>query len=382
MMKELAQKYKNNEWYEKLKKELNPDQYFFVTTKSSAILGIAGPGSGKTRALTYRVANLLYEKVPPEKILLVTFTNKAAEEMKKRVKEILGYFPGGLWAGTFHSIGARILRRHARLAGREANFSILDEDDRERMLKSILASLMLNLTTKEKKLFLKKRTAGEILSLSRNSNIRTDIYIKENNPELINYIPLFQQLDTLYEEKKRLANAFDFDDLLIRWLKLLQNNEHLRKYYQEQFAYILVDEYQDTNAIQDQLILLLGEKSSICLVGDDAQSIYSFRCAEIGNILHFPDHKPSCTIVKLAQNYRSIPEILELANCSIAQNRNQFPKELYTTRPSGEKPQVFLARDNLEEAYFVADKILELYDEGEELNQIAVLYRSSYLSRN
>jgi DNA helicase-2/ATP-dependent DNA helicase PcrA len=379
-VRELIRKYENNEWHEKLKKELNPDQYFFVTHENSAILGIAGPGSGKTRALTYRVANLLYENVPPERILLVTFTNKAAEEMKNRVREILGYLPKGLWAGTFHSIGARMLRRHARLVGREANFSILDEDDRERMLKSILSTLIPTFTARDKK-FLKKGTAGKILSLSRNADIHQDEYIKENNPELEDYIPVFQQLNTLYEKRKELANAFDFDDLLVRWLGLLEENEHLKKYYQEHFSYILVDEYQDTNTIQDRLILLLGEKSSICLVGDDAQSIYSFRSAEIGNILNFPDHKPSCTVVKLVHNYRSIPEILELANASITRNKNQFPKELYTTRPSGEKPQVFLARDNLEEAHFVADKILELYDKGEDLGQMAVLYRSSYLSQ-
>lgn len=380
-MKELAQIYRNNiDWYKRLKKELNQEQFFFVTHNSPAILGIAGPGSGKTRALTYRVANLLYEDVPPERILLVTFTNKAAQEMKKRVREILGYLPEGLWAGTFHSIGARVLRRHARLTGREPNFSILDEDDRERMLKSILASLAPKSAIKEKN-FLKKGTAGKILSLSRNSNSALEFFIKENNPEMIDSIPLFQQLEALYEEKKRLANAFDFDDLLIRWLRLLQENEHLKRYYQEKFAHILVDEYQDTNAVQDRLVLMLGENSSICLVGDDAQSIYSFRCAEIGNILRFPDHKPSCTVIKLVHNYRSIPEILELANCSIAKNKNQFPKELYTTRASGQKPQVFLARDNLEEAHFVADKILELYNEGDELSHIAVLYRSSYLSQ-
>lgn len=380
-MKELTRNLTENNWYDRLKKELNPEQYLFVTQKSPAILGIAGPGSGKTRALTYRVANLLHENVPPEKILLVTFTNKAAEEMKRRVKEILGFLPAGLWSGTFHSIGARILRRHARLAGREPNFSILDEDDRERLLKSALAALKLQPTTKEKELFLKRGIAGKILSLSRNSYTELGAYIKENNPDLIDYIPLFIKLEALYEEKKRLANAFDFDDLLIQWLKLLQENQHLKKYYQEQFEHILVDEYQDTNAVQDRLILLLGEKSSICLVGDDAQSIYSFRCAEIGNILNFPDHKPSCSIVKLVQNYRSIPEILELANCSIANNSKQITKELYTTRNHGDRPQVFLARNNLEEANFVADKILELYDGGEELNQIAVLYRSSYLSQ-
>lgn len=201
-MKELARIFRNStDWYKRLKKELNPEQYFFVTHNSPAILGIAGPGSGKTRALTYRVAHLLYENVPPGRILLVTFTNKAAQEMKKRVKEILGYLPEGLWAGTFHSIGARVLRRHARLTGREANFSILDEDDRERMLKSILASLIPKPAAKEKNFF-KKGAAGKILSLSRNSNSPLDFFIKENNPEMIDYIPLFQQLEVLYEEKK------------------------------------------------------------------------------------------------------------------------------------------------------------------------------------
>ena len=371
-----------SEWDARLKRELNPDQYLFVTQKSPAILGIAGPGSGKTRALTYRVANLLYENIPPDRILLVTFTNKAAEEMKKRVKIILGYLPAGLWAGTFHSIGARMLRRHARLVEREPNFSILDEDDREKMLKSSLAALKLDSALKEKDSFLKKGMVGKTLSLSRNSGRELEYFIKENNPELEKYISIFQDVNTHYEERKRQANAFDFDDLLIRWLSLLQENAQVRNHYQEQFEHILVDEYQDTNAIQDKIIALLSEKSSVCIVGDDAQSIYSFRCAEIGNILNFPSRKPSCSVIKLAQNYRSVPEILELANNSILQNKNQFPKELHTIRPSGERPQVFLAENNLEEANYVADKIIEMYDEeGEELNEIAVLYRSSYQSQ-
>lgn len=369
-------------WRQRLRRELNAEQYFFVTERSSSLLGIAGPGSGKTRALTYRVAHLLKENVPPENILLVTFTNKAAEEMKNRVREIIGYFPPGLWAGTFHSIGARILRRHASLVNRSPNFTILDEDDREAMLKSSLAALKVRLDIKDQNLFIKKGLLGKILSSARNSALDLQTYIHTRAPELTDYLDLFKQVEEKYEEKKRLANAFDFDDLLNVWLDLLKKNHHIRQYYQQQFQHILVDEYQDTNAIQDQIVLLLGEKSLTCLVGDDAQSIYSFRCAEVGNILTFPLKRPDCKIVKLVQNYRSVPEILELANCSISNNKQQFKKELFTMRPRGEKPYVYIASDNFNEARFIVHKIVELYDEGQKLSDIAVLYRSSYLSQD
>jgi DNA helicase-2/ATP-dependent DNA helicase PcrA len=372
----------NNSWHARLRRELNPEQYFFVTHRNSSLLGIAGPGSGKTRALTFRVANLLKEKVPPENILLVTFTNKAAEEMKNRVREIIGYLPPGLWAGTFHSVGARILRRHASLVNRGANFSILDEDDRGAMIKSSLSSLKLNLKSKDQNLFIKRGLLGKILSSARNSALDLETYVDNQMPDLSNYLPIFKKVEEMYEEKKRLANAFDFDDLLSAWLELLRENENIRQRYQEQFKHILVDEYQDTNAIQDQLVLLLGEKSSTCLVGDDAQSIYSFRCAEIGNILTFPLKRPDCTIVKLVQNYRSVPEILELANCSISKNKQQIDKELFTVRETGEKPWVYVAPDNFREAHFIVNKVQEFYDEGQNLSDIAVLYRSSYLAQD
>jgi len=369
-------------WRQRLRRELNAEQYFFVTERSSSLLGIAGPGSGKTRALTYRVAHLLKENVPPENILLVTFTNKAAEEMKNRVREIIGYFPPGLWAGTFHSIGARILRRHASLINRSPNFTILDEDDREAMLKSSLVALKVRLDTKDQNLFIKKGLLGKILSSARNSALDLQTYIHTRAPELTDYLDFLKQVEEKYEEKKRLANAFDFDDLLNAWLNLLQKNHHIRHYYQQQFQHILVDEYQDTNAIQDQIVLLLGEKSLTCLVGDDAQSIYGFRCAEVGNILTFPLKRPDCKIVKLVQNYRSVPEILELANCSISNNKQQFKKELFTMRPRGEKPYVYIASDNFNEARFIVHKIVELYDEGQKLSDIAVLYRSTYLAQD
>ncbi len=378
-----AQKaFKDEAWREKLFQELNEQQFYFVTSKEPSILGIAGPGSGKTRALTYRVANLLQEGVPPYNILLVTFTNKAAEEMKNRVMNILGYLPPGLWSGTFHGIGARILRRHAVLVGREPNFTILDEDDRTKMINSCLASLKVDLKAKEENTFVKRGLLNKIFSSARNTGSNVEDYLKEAVPELVSYTSIFQEVFRLYEDKKRQANAFDFDDLLLVWLELMQANEGVRKRYQEQFKYILVDEFQDTNAIQDRLILLMGEGNAVCLVGDDAQSIYSFRCAEIDNIINFPNKRMGCTVIKLVQNYRSVPEILELANSSIEKNQKQIDKDLYTLRDSGDKPWVYIAPDNYREAEFVAEKVLELYDDGYNLSEIAVLYRSSYLSQD
>lgn len=369
-------------WRARLRRELNKEQYFFVTHRGLSLMGIAGPGSGKTRALTYRVADLLQENVAPENILLVTFTNKAAGEMKNRVSEIMGFLPPGLWAGTFHSIGARTLRRHAPLVQRNANFSILDEEDREAMLRTSLTSLNLNLTVKEHDLFVKKKLLGKILSSARNSGQPLAAYLENQYPELLGYLPVLNKVEEAYEERKRRANAFDFDDLLCVWLQLLQTDENIRQRYQAQFQHILVDEYQDTNAIQNQLVLLLGEKGATCLVGDDAQSIYSFRCAEVENILNFSEKRPGCTIVKLTRNYRSVPEILALANQSIAYNKRQISKELTTVRESGETPHIFLARNNYEEADFIAGKIEDLCRAGHNLKDIAVLYRSSYLSQD
>ncbi len=371
-----------NEWYRQLRRDLNPQQYLFATEHNSSILGIAGPGSGKTRSLTYRLANLLREGVSPENILLVTFTNKAAGEMKERVKDILGELPPRLWAGTFHSIGARILRRHASLVNRSSNFTILDEDDRNAMIKSSLSELKVDLKPAERSLFIKRSVLGKVLSSARNSALGIESYICTRTPELEDYISLFTVVEKTLENKKMLANAFDFYDLLTAWLKLLQENEHVKNRYQEQFGHTLVDEYQDTNTVQEQLISILGGKGSTCVVGDDAQSIYGFRCAEITNLLNFPVKHPQCTVIKLVENYRSTPQILMLANCSIAHNKEQFPKELYSVREAGEIPLVYRAPGNMQEAGFVADTVEELYSEGIDLREMAVLYRSSYLAQD
>ncbi len=369
-------------WLDRLQAELNAEQYQFVTGESPVILGVAGPGSGKTRALTYRVAHLIQKGVSPENILLVTFTNKAAEEMRSRVNQILGFFPQGLWAGTFHSTGARILRQHAALVQRTPGFSILDQGDAEALLKSAFSSLKIALNPQEKNLFVKRGLLQKIISSAKNSCLDLETYLEAQMPHLVDYLPLVRKVAEAYEAKKSAANVFDFDDLLVTWLALLEENEPVRKHYQEKFQHILVDEFQDTNAVQDRLVLLLGDESAICLVGDDAQSIYSFRCAEVGNILNLPRKKPGCSIIKLVQNYRSIPEILELANCSIRLNEQQIVKELYAQREPGEKPWFFLARDNIQEANRVADKIIEHYNNGQDLQDMAVLYRSSFLSQD
>lgn len=371
-------------WEEKMRRELNKEQYLFATCDDASILGIAGPGSGKTRALTYRVANLLQKNIPPEKIMLVTFTNKAAEEMKDRVKELLeGSLPSGLWDGTFHSLGARFLRRHASLVNRTPGFSIMDEEDRKAMLRSALAESKIELSSQEKNTFIKRGVLNRILSSAKNSGLPLAEYMTEYEPRMIEYLEVFSRVQALYEQKKAAANSFDFDDLLTEWLQLLENNKDIRTRYQEQFDHILVDEFQDTNAIQNRIVLLLGEKCSVCLVGDDSQSIYSFRCAEIGNILNFPQQRLDCNTIKLVQNYRSTPEILELANCSIENNLQQVPKELASTRSEGTKPQLFIADDNFQEAQFIVNTIEDMYyNDGQNLNEIAVLYRSSYLSQD
>ncbi len=371
-------------WDEKMRQELNEEQCLFATCGDRSLLGIAGPGSGKTRALTYRVANLLQKGVPPHRVMLVTFTNKAAEEMKERVKELLGgTLPSGLWEGTFHSLGARFLRRHASLVNRSPGFSIMDEEDRKAMLRSALAESKIAFSSQEKNIFIKRGILGRILSSAKNSGMQLSDYLPQHEPALVDYLEAFTKVLSFYEHKKTLANSFDFDDLLTEWLRLLEENESVRARYQEQFSHILVDEFQDTNIIQNRLVLLLGKFSAISLVGDDSQSIYSFRCAEIGNILHFPHNREDCHTVKLIQNYRSTPQILELANCSIENNVQQVPKELVSTRSDGVKPRLYIANDNFQEARYIVNAIEDLYyGNGQNLKDIAVLYRSSYLSQD
>lgn len=367
-------------WLARLHRELNQAQYAFATASDPVVLGLAGPGSGKTRALVYRAAHLVKCGVAPEEILLLTFTNKAAEEMKERLKKLLDFWPQELWAGTFHSIGARILRRHAALTGRGSNFTILDEDDSRSLLKQLVSGLSQSLGEEEKKLLLKGGFLARVISQARNSGLTIKEVMEEAYCYRIEYLELVQNLAALYEQKKKEINAFDFDDLLLCWLELFEQHPEIRESYRQRFKHVLVDEFQDTNVVQGRIVDLFAGSSSICVVGDDAQSIYAFRFAHVGNILSFPEKYPHCQVVRMEQNYRSTPEIVALANCSISYNREQLHKRLFSKNPPGDKPWIVGARNAIQEASFVSQRIQELHREGLPLREMAVLYRSSYLA--
>lgn len=366
------------DWIGLLKHELNAPQFEFATAEDPALLGLAGPGSGKTRALVYRAAHLIKCGVGPEQMMLLTFTNKAAGEMKDRLESLLGFLPHDLWAGTFHSIGARILRKHAALVGRSPNFSIFDEDDSRIILKQILVSMQIG--DEDRKLIMQRGLLGRIISQARNSGLSIRDVMEEDYPYRLEYLDVIKNTADLYEQKKLESNAFDFDDLLLFWLELFEQYPQVRDHYRRRFRHILVDEFQDTNIIQARIIELFAGAASICVVGDDAQSIYAFRYAQIGNILSFPEKYERCQVVRMEQNYRSTPEIVDLANCSISYNREQLPKKLFSKNPPGDKPVVAKVCDARQEASFVLQNIWELQNNGIPLNEIAVLYRSSYLT--
>ncbi len=365
-------------WLAFLEHELNEAQFAFATAEEPALLGLAGPGSGKTRALVYRAAHLIKCGVNPGKLLLLTFTNKAAGEMKERLESLLGYLPRELWAGTFHSMGARILRRHAALMERTPNFSIMDEDDSRSAMKQILATM--DVADEERKLIMQRGFLGRVISQSRNSDLAIRDVMEEDYPYRLEYLEMIEGVADLYAEKKRSGNAFDFDDLLLCWLELFEKQPQVCEQYRRRFSHILVDEFQDTNIIQARIVDLFSGSASICVVGDDAQSIYAFRYAHVGNILTFPDKYSGCSLVRMEKNYRSTPEIVALANYSISHNREQLPKELYSANPSGPKPVLASVYGARREAAFVLENILDLTARGVTLGDIAVLYRSSFLT--
>lgn len=367
-------------WLERLQRELNGPQYRFVTAADEVILGLAGPGSGKTRALVYRAAHLVKSGVPPGKILLLTFTNKAAGEMKERLEKLLGSWPGGLWAGTFHSFGAQLLRRHAGLIGRKSNFTILDDDDSRSIFRQSAAEIHHSLGEEERRLLFRRGLLGRMISRARNSGIPLGEVFREEYPFSVDHFLVIEKLAVLYEQRKEEGNALDFDDLLLRWLELFEEHHEVGERYRKRFAHLLVDEFQDTNIVQGRLVDQFAGAASLCAVGDDAQSIYAFRFAHVGNILSFPEKYPQALVVRMEQNYRSTPEIVALANASIAFNRVQLPKKLFSKNPSTRKPLVVGLRNARKEAVFILDRIRALRREGLPLKEMAVLYRSAFLS--
>jgi len=356
--------------------ELNEQQHAAVTAPPGPALVIAGAGSGKTRALVYRVAFLLEQGIPPEAVLLLTFTNKAAKEMMQRVTQLLGGEQSGLWGGTFHSIGARILRRNARTLGYEPDFSILDREDAKDLLQACLSDMKIDLKAAH---FPKPDVLAEIFSLATNKDQTVEAVLKEQFDYFLAQTPQITQVQERYQDRKKTANAMDFDDLLALWLRLLREYTEAREEQQRRFQFLLVDEYQDTNKIQGALLDLLAAKHhNIMVVGDDSQSIYSWRGAHFQNILKFPERHPKAAVYRIETNYRSTPEILRLANAAIAANIQQFPKQLTPARPAGSKPVLVACGDGAVQAAFVAQRILELREEGRPLDKMAVLYRSHF----
>jgi DNA helicase-2/ATP-dependent DNA helicase PcrA len=337
---------------------------------------IAGAGSGKTRVVTYRVAHLLERGISPQSILLLTFTNKAAREMLHRVEHLIKIDTRYMWGGTFHHIGNMILRQHSKIVDFRPNFTILDSEDAKDIVELVIRDAKID---RKERRFPKGQVLKEMFSYAVNTMDSIEDTVKDKYPYFLDIVDEIETVQRGYTAKKKAANAMDFDDLLYFWHRVLGEDESLRKYYGAAFSHILVDEYQDTNRIQAEIIDFMGLiNRNVTVVGDDAQSIYSFRGANFKNILEFPKRYPEALIYRLETNYRSTPEILDLANNSISHNARQFEKNLKAVKTSGIIPVVTPLRDVIQQAEFVAQRILELRDEGTPLSEIAVLYRAHY----
>ena len=357
-------------------RELNDEQREVVLAGGGPILVIAGAGSGKTRTLVYRVSRLIESGHDPSRLLLLTFTNKAAREMLRRVETLLAVDTRRLAGGTFHSVGNRLLRRFGARLGLTSNFTILDPEDARELMEA---------ATSDRKIPTLERRfpKGDVLQDLYSFTINTGRSFTE---VLAEHAPHFSELETeivsvfqRYRERKRQGNAVDYDDLLLLWKKLLDEVPAAATELRSSFDHVLVDEYQDTNRLQGEIVDGMAKlKKNVTVVGDDAQAIYSFRGASFENILGFPQRYPEAQTFRLTRNYRSTPEILALANASIAHNEKQFPKELAASRESGALPAVVALPDIPDQARFVGQRLLEWHDEGEKLSDLAVLYRAHY----
>lgn len=358
--------------------ELNPAQLQAVTAGPGPHLVIAGAGSGKTRVITYRVAYLIDQGTNPTRILLVTFTNKAAREMLRRVAEVSRSDSTQVWGGTFHHVGNLVLRRHATSVGLTNSYTILDREDARDLLQACVTDLGIAVT---KHRFPKGDVLQDILSTATNTERSVATVLEDRYPFFTLFEAEILAIARRYRERKFKDNLVDYDDLLSLWLRLLQEHPQVLDSYRQRFLHVLCDEYQDTNAIQGEILdLLASAHRNLMVVGDDAQSIFAFRGAHYANILRFTERYPDTQVHKLEINYRSTPEVLDVANASITHNIDQYHKTLRPVRPSGPKPALIPLTDEEEQAAFVAQRVLELRDEGFPLNEMAVLYRAHFQS--
>ncbi len=355
---------------------LNDMQELAVYHTDGPLLILAGAGSGKTRVLTHRVAYLIKEKgVQPYQIMAITFTNKAADEMRERIDKLVGFGADQVWVSTFHSACVKILRRFADQIGYQNDFTIYDADDQKKVVKNIIK--MMNLDTK---IFKDKGVVAKI------SDFKNKLMTVSDVQEMASYDFKQKTIADIYAEYQQIlkkSNAFDFDDLIMKTVELFSKKPDVLDLYQERLRYIMVDEYQDTNVAQFKFIRLLASKyQNICVVGDDDQSIYKFRGADIGNILSFEQHFDNARVVKLEQNYRSTKNILDAANAVIENNEGRKDKTLWCDADKGDKIDVYQAEDAFDEAEMVADVIKEEVDNGRaDYNDYAILYRTNAQSR-
>ena len=355
---------------------LNAPQQEAVLATEGPVLMLAGAGTGKTAALTARLAHLVAMRLAwPSEILCVTFTNRAAREMRERVGRHIGQAVEGMpWLGTFHSIGAKMLRRHAELVGLQSNYTIIDTDDQIRLLKALITQNDL-----DEKRWPARQLAG-LIDRWKNRGLNPEDLDAVENEAYAN--GKGQQFYRLYQDRLKALNACDFGDLLLHMLNIFRRNREVLQNYQQRFKYVLVDEYQDTNQVQYLWLRLIAqERKNICVVGDDDQSIYSWRGAEVANILRFEKDFPGATVIKLEQNYRSTPHILAAASGLIDANRQRLGKTLWTDIPAGEKVRVIGVWDGPEEARRVGEEIERLEREGAGLDQVAILVRAQYQTR-
>ncbi len=354
--------------------DLNREQRLAAETLEGPLLVLAGAGSGKTRALTYRVANLIDRGVPPWQIMAITFTNKAAGEMRERIERLVGDAAQDVWVSTFHAGCARILRRDIEKLGYTRSFSIYDDDDQQTAIKEVLKRLNID----EK--FLPPREIKSKISDAKNRLLGPQEWFSQSSRDYRSQMIL--DVFTAYEEKLKSANALDFDDLLVYTLELFTLHPPVLEAYQQRFQYIHVDEYQDTNYAQYMLVRLLAQRSrNLCVVGDDDQSIYGWRGADVRNILEFEKDFPDAKVIKLEQNYRSSANILDAANQVIAVNEKRKDKALWTQKGPGEPITLYRASDERDEAAWVCRTIESLRARGESAASFAVLYRANAQSR-
>ena len=360
------------------KKHLNEAQYEAVNFDQGPLLVIAGAGSGKTRTLTYRVARLVETGIQPHAILLLTFTRKASQEMLQRASRLLDDRCENVSGGTFHSFANTMLRRYATHLGYERSFTIIDRADMENLIVTLKKEMGLG---EKDRSFPKKGTMASLFSRSVNKVMALEDVIYDDYPHFSIHMDALDQLYAAYTQHKNRHNLMDYDDLLIVFHRLLKKFPDIRQHISAAFEYIMVDEYQDTNQIQADIIYLLAGKSgNVMVVGDDSQSIYAFRGAEIKNILSFPDQFPGTTVIRLEENYRSVQPILHLTNQIIDQAAYKYTKTLFSRKKGGSDPRLVMTPDENSQSRFIIDHIRNLSLKGVRLNRIAVLFRAGFHS--